>query len=136
MDELELILESNPLDCGACKKCCQNNPGILLLSDAGDDPSLYEGGVDFVDGQPILKRKANGDCVYLDSEKGCTIYEKRPQICRSYDCRRDYMRWISLSRQERRMQKKSGQLNPLVQKEGGRRLEAVFESSSGRASRR
>jgi uncharacterized protein len=32
----------------------------------------------------ILKQKKNGDCIYLDDERRCTIYFKRPQICREF----------------------------------------------------
>lgn len=34
----------------------------------------------------ILKHKPNGECVYLD-DKGCTIWEQRPAVCRTFDCR-------------------------------------------------
>ena len=41
------------------------------------------------DGVTYLATRDNGDCVYLCSG-GCSIYETRPNICRSYDCR-DYV---------------------------------------------
>lgn len=40
------------------------------------------------DGGTFLATRANGDCVYLCAG-GCSIYDTRPNICRSYDCR-DY----------------------------------------------
>jgi Fe-S-cluster containining protein len=33
-----------------------------------------------------LAVRENRDCIYLE-EAGCTIYERRPAICRAYDCR-------------------------------------------------
>lgn len=33
-----------------------------------------------------LPQKPNGDCQFLDRKTGCTIYEKRPAICKAYDC--------------------------------------------------
>ncbi len=32
----------------------------------------------------ILSQKADGSCLFLDSERRCTIYEKRPQTCRNH----------------------------------------------------
>ncbi|NBX68273.1 MAG: YkgJ family cysteine cluster protein [Proteobacteria bacterium] len=31
-----------------------------------------------------LKQRENGDCVFLDSNRLCTIYENRPSICRGF----------------------------------------------------
>ena len=38
-----------------------------------------------IDGHAVLAHKPNGDCVYLGAS-GCTIYEKRPLMCRRFDC--------------------------------------------------
>jgi hypothetical protein len=50
-------------------------------------------------GSPIflLATEENGQCVYLGA-KGCTIYERRPLLCRSFDCRAHY---LILPRQDR-----------------------------------
>lgn len=45
----------------------------------------------------LLETTAEGACIYL-GEKGCTIYERRPLICRSFDCRKHY---LILPRQDR-----------------------------------
>lgn len=31
-----------------------------------------------------LKQRENGDCVFLDTNRLCTIYENRPSICRGF----------------------------------------------------
>jgi Fe-S-cluster containining protein len=31
-----------------------------------------------------LAQKANRDCIYLDDNRLCTIYEKRPDVCRKF----------------------------------------------------
>lgn len=126
MDEVEALILMNPLDCGSCSNCCQSNPGIYILEELDDDPSLYEGYLDYRDGQPILKTKPNGDCIFLDREKGCTAYDIRPNPCRSYDCRRDYMKWIAEPRAERRALLKRGFLKKHVQYEGRKRLKAIL----------
>jgi Fe-S-cluster containining protein len=39
-----------------------------------------------VAGELVLQRRADGACVHL-GEWGCTVYEQRPAVCRSFDCR-------------------------------------------------
>ncbi len=43
-------------------------------------------------GNPVflLATDANGQCVYLGAS-GCTIYDRRPLLCRSFDCRKHYL---------------------------------------------
>lgn len=31
-----------------------------------------------------IAAKSNGDCYYLDSNRLCTVYEKRPDVCRKF----------------------------------------------------
>jgi Fe-S-cluster containining protein len=45
----------------------------------------------------VLETNPEGACVYL-GKHGCTIYERRPLICRSFDCRKHY---LMLPRQDR-----------------------------------
>lgn len=70
--------------CGTCTACCQGD-AIFMHPECGDDPSQYE--TEMYEGRVILKHKPNGDCIYLDRAKGCTIHERRPAICRELDCR-------------------------------------------------
>jgi uncharacterized protein len=37
-----------------------------------------------VGGRHSLREKANGDCVFYDRERGCTIYPIRPRQCRTW----------------------------------------------------
>ena len=50
-------------------------------------------------GDPVfaLATDPSGQCVYL-GENGCTIYDQRPVLCRSFDCRKHY---LILPRQDR-----------------------------------
>lgn len=50
-------------------------------------------------GKPFfaLATGENGACVYLGAQ-GCTIYHRRPLLCRSFDCRKHY---LILPRQDR-----------------------------------
>jgi len=36
-------------------------------------------------GANILRRKKNGECIYLKKNK-CSIHETRPQVCREFFC--------------------------------------------------
>jgi Fe-S-cluster containining protein len=47
-------------------------------------------------GKPVylLATDGNGKCVYLGTSgghSGCTIYARRPLLCRSFDCRKHYL---------------------------------------------
>ena len=35
-------------------------------------------------GRRTLREKANGDCVFFDRTKGCTVYPVRPAQCRTW----------------------------------------------------
>lgn len=32
----------------------------------------------------VLRQRENGDCIFLDAKRRCSIYLKRPQICREF----------------------------------------------------
>lgn len=69
-----------------CSACCQGpNRKARLMPELGDKISQYQ--VEYINGEPHLKMRDNGDCVYLDRTRGCTIYKRRPIACRYYDCR-------------------------------------------------
>ena len=40
----------------------------------------------------FIRRKADGTCFHLDGAK-CSVYECRPGVCRSFDCRNDSRIW-------------------------------------------
>jgi Fe-S-cluster containining protein len=33
-----------------------------------------------------LPKQPDGSCIYLDGERCCSIYERRPETCRRYSC--------------------------------------------------
>lgn len=71
--------------CGGCTACCHKDAVRLL---PGDDSFEYETEPHpFMPGELMLAHKPNGDCLYL-GDKGCTIHEWKPQMCREMDCRR------------------------------------------------
>jgi Fe-S-cluster containining protein len=54
-----------------------------------DDARKYEIEIVHRFAHPVaaLKHKPNGECWYLDPGKGCTIWPRRPALCREFDCR-------------------------------------------------
>ncbi len=46
-----------------------------------------------------IRRRDDGYCTHSDEEtRGCRVYENRPAICRSYDCRSDKRIWIDFEK--------------------------------------
>lgn len=81
------VLDPRPIrivNCGSCNECCRND-AIFMHPECGDNPADYD--TEMYEGRLILKHKPNGDCIYLDREKGCTIWDRRPTICKELDCR-------------------------------------------------
>lgn len=68
--------------CGTCRACCRWD-AIEIRPQSGDDPTRYE--TTEMGGRLWLKRKENGECLYL-GEEGCTIWPNHPAICRVFDC--------------------------------------------------
>lgn len=70
--------------CNGCVACCQSDR-IVIKPHMGDDPRKYI--TEIYKGRLVVAHKKNGDCVYLDREKGCKIWDKRPAVCQEFDCR-------------------------------------------------
>lgn len=117
---LDLSKDSD-VPCNGCTLCCYGM--IALFPDLGDDMSLrkveFLGGAgeftDDITGRTLrfthfLQTKPDGSCTYL-GPKGCTIYDKRPTVCRSFDCGKLYR---TLSRQQRRQGVRSGKFRQAV----------------------
>lgn len=69
----------------------------------------------------LLAADPNGQCVYLGSS-GCTIYDRRPLLCRSFDCREHY---LILPRQDRDNLVKLGLSSRAVFNAGRARLKSM-----------
>lgn len=78
--------ESEPVICGTCTACCR---GEAIILQPGDNPLLYRTVPvrDPVSGRQTqrIPNGPDGACIYL-GEGGCTIYEKRPLLCRMFSC--------------------------------------------------
>lgn len=80
--------------CNTCTECCRSSQGLFLHPEHGDEVDKYrhQTMTDQTTGKPVflLATEANGQCVYLGAH-GCTIYGRRPLLCRSFDCRKHYL---------------------------------------------
>lgn len=80
--------------CTQCGHCCTGEPGFVWVSDddiAAIAAHLAES-VEVVRaaftrkarGKRTLREKGNGECVFFETGKGCTIYTVRPPQCRTW----------------------------------------------------
>ena len=93
-------IQQTEVQCGACTECCKSSQGLFLHPEQGDAVESYRHTSAFnQEGNPVylLETTPVGACVYL-GETGCTIYERRPLLCRTFDCRKHY---LILPRQDR-----------------------------------
>lgn len=67
---------------------------------------------------PRLKSRPGGGCIYLGDD-GCTIHDRRPQVCRTFDCRDIYRK---TTRAQRRHLVKSGVADKRIFDAGRSRL--------------
>jgi Fe-S-cluster containining protein len=108
-------LEESTVPCGSCRLCCSHE-AIILDPRLGDLVTTYETRVvvNPLDGELAAQvlQKPNGDCIYLD-ETGCTIYERRPAICRVFDCRKFALKF---DRPERRRLSKEPHTKAVIQR--------------------
>ena len=81
---VDIIRRTPPasVPCNGCFLCCQTESKVVVLPE--EDASQYE--VNYEGSVPFLKKQANGDCYYLDREVGCTIQDRKPRMCKVYDC--------------------------------------------------
>ncbi|MCU0704738.1 MAG: YkgJ family cysteine cluster protein [Fimbriiglobus sp.] len=80
--------------CTQCGKCCTGDPGYVWVDDDEIDRLAAARGMvrhEFVAvytykarGRVSLRERPNGDCIFYDAAKGCTVYAQRPKQCRTW----------------------------------------------------
>lgn len=72
--------------CDGCTACCRSDMRVNLSEDETERfPHVIE------DGRPVLAKNGR-DCVMFDVENNrCSVYEDRPIVCKTYDCRQLWM---------------------------------------------
>lgn len=85
---MPLLLDDLPA-CAGCGKCCHLVVALDPLVDDVPQALTVEH-----DGVPCMDQRGDGACVALDpATRLCTLYERRPQVCRDFQrgeslCRR------------------------------------------------
>jgi Fe-S-cluster containining protein len=79
-----MSVKETVLACGGCTACCEND-AVGIHPELGDNPKEYR--AEIVGERLVLAHQDNGDCIYLERGKGCTIWNRRPALCREFDCR-------------------------------------------------
>lgn len=74
--------------CGDCRLCCYGE-AVFVMPERGDS---LEGLTVVREFNPLTKRmgwriphRPDGACVHL-GPAGCTVYDRRPAICRTFSC--------------------------------------------------
>ena len=80
--------------CTQCGDCCTGEPGVVWVTDEeiAAIAAFLKEPVEEVrqrhtyrsKGRRTLREKANGDCVFFERGRGCTIYSVRPPQCRTW----------------------------------------------------
>ena len=81
-------------ECTRCGNCCTGAPGYVWVDDEELQKLAASRGEplrEFVPlythtarGKRTLKEKPNGDCVFFEAGRGCTVYSVRPKQCRTW----------------------------------------------------
>lgn len=92
--------ETSLVPCGSCTACCRDQFVPILPTDEPNRGAYLVREIEVGEHGTleVLDHKPNGDCAHLGSG-GCEIYDQRPTICRTYDCRKQFR---SMSRTQRR----------------------------------
>lgn len=113
--------------CNGCTECCRSGQGLFLHPEMGDDVASYRTvRLDHPERGTVhlLETDGNGACIYL-RPTGCTIYDRRPALCRSFDCRKHY---LMLPREDRDNLVRLGLSSRPVFNAGRRRLSSLSQS--------
>lgn len=87
-------LKSADIDCASLIPLCKARCCKMEVTLSAQD--VHEGGIPFDLMQPyaLPRDPETKQCVCMDPDGRCTIYDKRPGACRAYDCRHDKRVWL------------------------------------------
>lgn len=119
-------LQAASVPCNGCTACCQNEL-LMLHPEFGDNPREYL--TQKAGAKDALQQKENGDCIYL-GKQGCTIWERRPAMCREFDCRRDF---LITTRRQRQMLVQAGFASQKVYNAGKKRIHTLSHDERQKA---
>ena len=75
------------IDCSVCKEhCCGGSPVLAPILFPDEENKFTEEEKEMLPGEKVwrIKRNKEGLCIFLNENKRCTIYDRRPEECRAY----------------------------------------------------
>lgn len=88
---------SPDIDCATLLHLCQARCCSFAVTLSRED---LEDGLRWEIADPyVLERRSDNSCCHLGERGQCTVYERRPAACRSYDCRTDRRVWLNWEEQ-------------------------------------
>jgi Fe-S-cluster containining protein len=126
--------EDSVVPCGSCHACCHSP--VEIQPHRGDDPALYELAVNMDVSAPnrhtmiTLNRKPDGSCYALKNGR-CSIWDKRPVICRAFDCRKLF---AMHTKEERRTLVELKYFKQAIFDAGRKRLSTLLDAEALRAA--
>lgn len=103
LDAIETAKADAVVPCGTCNACCHSP--VEVSPDFGDNPDDYELAISVdtsaANGLQMitLDRREDGSCYALKAGR-CSIWSKRPKICRAFDCRKIFWMFDKAGRRE------------------------------------
>lgn len=131
---LAATTEDAIVPCGTCSACCHSP--VEVRPEFGDDPSNYEIGIYHDRSAPnglglvTLRMRPDGSCYALKNGR-CTIWEKRPSVCRAFDCRKLF---AMHTKEERRALVALKYFKQAIMSAGRERLHTLAEAEALRAA--
>lgn len=88
------------IDCGSLVHLCHARCCSFSVTLTAQD--LEEGGIAWNLKEPyMLRREPHGYCTHIDHETGgCSIYDRRPAVCREFECSQDRRVWTDYEARE------------------------------------
>jgi len=77
-----------------CKARCCKLAFRLSFQDLDEGVVEWDYAMPYV----VRRRPTDGLCVHNDARGACSVYEKRPASCRTYDCRKDPRIWADFEK--------------------------------------
>lgn len=92
------IADLPDIDCASIIPICKARCCTLTVCLSSQD--LDERVMTWDYGKPYqIRRKSDGYCVHSETEtRHCGVYQHRPAICRTYDCRTDKRIWVDFEK--------------------------------------
>jgi Fe-S-cluster containining protein len=92
-DKYDMTEGTAEIDCASRLHLC--HAACCRLRFALSEQDIEESIVQWSVREPYLNRQTDdGYCAHIGPDRFCGIYENRPSICRSYDCRKDSRIWV------------------------------------------